>query len=188
MHRARGMVITLEIKHHQLWGFSTFHSVPLPTSPPKSLRCSLQQNGPCCHSLRPSACFFFYFFFVPQFILLLLLSSLPSHLFSFNFLYPLALSICTLFFLSLALHPFIPSPAAKFTLFPISSFPPMLIYSHTFKNKDVHSLKWPHKTNDPHHCMSGMWKLFDRNICFTFQILLKTLTYCALCNLRKQCT
>lgn len=153
MHGARGMVITVEIKHHQLWGFSTFHSVPLSLSLPESPFSSRSNsNDPRCHSLRFSALPPYFF---PLFSTLSRSStstclSLPSHLFSFNFfsasLHPLTLSIFALFFLSFAVDPFIPNPLVKITLFPILCAPPTLVCRH----------KWPHKTNDPHHCTSGM--------------------------------
>lgn len=124
MRGARGMVITVEIKHHQLWGFSTFHSVPLSLSPSKApsslaptqtaLAATPSGLQPLPPSLLPSL--FFSHYFPPCSTLLLILAFLPSHLFSFNFLHltpPSALSILTLFSPSFATRPLIPNPTAK---------------------------------------------------------------------------
>lgn len=90
MRGARGMVITVEIKHHQLWG-STFQcpSLSFPFQSPFITRSN--SNGPRCHSLRPSALppalLIFFHYFPPRSTPLHILASLPSHLFSFNFLH-----------------------------------------------------------------------------------------------------
>lgn len=168
MHGARGMVITVEIKHHQLWGFSTFHSVPLSLSPPKApsplaptqTTLAATPSGP---QPSPPSCpsYFFFTTFHPSPFLRFFLPLYPPIYFPLIFsasLHPLTLSIFTLFFLYFAVHPFIPNPLAKIALFPILCAPPAHFCTHTHARTYAHrhSHKWPHKTNDPHHCMSGM--------------------------------
>lgn len=89
-----GMVITVEIKHHQLWGFSTFHSVPLSLFPPESPFSShSNSNDPLCHSLRFSTVppvlriFSTMFHRIPLLHFFLPLSTLPFILFSFFFFF-----------------------------------------------------------------------------------------------------
>ena len=147
MHRARGMVITVEIKHHQLWGFSTFHSVPRSLSPPEAhsplaptqTTLAATPSGPQPSLLPP--------LFFPLLSTRLRSSTstcllYPSIYFPLIFsasLHPLTLSIFTLFFLSFAEHPFIHNPLAKIALFPILRAPPSLNCTHTHTHACTHT-------------------------------------------------
>lgn len=120
-HGASGMVITLEIKHHQLWGFSTFHSVPLPSrSPPlftvyDPQRLSHFPDLLCSSMSIPSL--------HPPIYLPLISSSTSLH--------PITLSI-NLFFLSHTEHPFTPfNPSAQFALFPHPVRSAPRLFAHT---------------------------------------------------------
>jgi len=131
MHGARGMVITVEIKHHQLWGFSTFHRVPLP----KPLLLSLQFKRPTLplpQALSPPSCPSYFFQCFPSYSTLL-----HPHIYVPVFLIT---SLPPLTFLSFAMHQLIPNPLVKITLFPILYAPPVLICTCTHINDHIRQM------------------------------------------------
>lgn len=166
MRGARGMVITVEIKHHQLWGFSTFHSVPLSLSPSKApsslaptqtaLAATPSGLQPLPPSLLPSL--FFPTIFHPAPLFYLYLPFYPPIYFPLIFstsLHPL-LYLSSLCFprLSQRAHLYL-IPRPKCASLPILCAPPRA-HLHTNMHASRRSHKWPHNTNDPHRCMSGM--------------------------------
>lgn len=108
-----------------------------PSPLPKPLLLSLQLKRPSLPLPQPSLLPSLFF---PLFSTLFhsststCLSLYPPIYFPLIFsasLHPLTLSIFTLFFLSFAVHPFIPNPSVKIALFPILCAPPPHSFAHT---------------------------------------------------------
>lgn len=149
----------------RFFNISQCPSLPFPFQSPFITRSN--SNGPRCHSLRPStppslppSCppYFFPTIFHPAPLFYLYLPFYPPIYFPLIFstsLHPL-LYLSSLCFprLSQRAHLYL-IPRPKCASLPILCAPPRA-HLHTNMHASRRSHKWPHNTNDPHRCMSGM--------------------------------